>query len=291
MNMEYMKEFVVLAEVGNYLEASEQLFISQSSLTRHIQQLEKDLGIQLFDRTTRKVALNKYGRMFLPYARQIVQLQYEYETAFYNELKNVHSFINIGSIPSMVQYNITDLLIKFKNENSSFTLNVIEAESHELKDMLRQNKCELAFVRETDDSDNEFVRIPYSSDTMVAVFPSDHPLAKLEYVSLGQLKNEKFILLPEHSIMYELCVKECRKAGFEPNIVFTGHRGENLIDMVSKGAGCALLMKRPAVFLSNPNTVLVDIIPSISTRISLFYKKNTELSIAARHFINCVNSM
>jgi DNA-binding transcriptional LysR family regulator len=190
----------------------------------------------------------------------------------------------------MVQYNITDLLIKFKKENTSFALNVIEAESYELKEMLRQNKCELAFVREADDTDNEFVRIPYSIDTMVAVFPSDHSLAKSEYVSLEQLKNEKFILLPEHSIMHELCVRECRKAGFEPNIVFTGNRGENLIDLVSKGGGCALLMKRPAVFLSNPNTVLVDIIPSICTKISLFYKRNTELSIAARHFINCVNT-
>jgi len=227
--------------------------------------------------------------MFLPYARQIVQIQYDYETAFYNELRNVHSSINIGSIPSMVQYNITDLLIKFKNENTSFTLNVIEAESHELKDMLRQNKCELAFVREADDTDNEFVRIPYSIDTMVAIFPIDHPLAKLETVSLEQLKNEKFILLPERSIMYNLCISECHKAGFDPNIVYTGNRGENLIDMVSKGAGCSLLMKRPAVFLSNPNTILVEIVPNICTKISLFYKRNTELSIAARHFINCVN--
>lgn len=291
MDIKYIKDFVVLAEVANYLEASEQLFISQSSLTRHIQQLEKDIGTQLFDRTTRKVALNKYGQMFLPYANKIVQIQYEYETAFYNALKNVHSCINIGSIPSMVQYNITDLLIKFKKENTNFTLNVIEAESHNLKDMLRQNKCELAFVREVNDTDNEFVKIPYSIDTMVAVFPIDHPLARLEYVSMNQLKNEKFILLPEHSIMYELCINECRKAGFDPNIVFTGNRGENLIDMVSKGAGCAMLMKRPAVFLSNPNTILVDIIPSITTKIILLHKKNTELSIAARHFINCLNFM
>lgn len=291
MDIEYIKDFVVLADVSNYLEASEQLFISQSSLTRHIQQLEKDLGVPLFERTTRKVNLNKYGQLFLPYANRIVQIQYEYESAFYNELRNVHNSINIGSIPSMVQYNITDLLIKFKKDNTNFTLNVIEAESHELKEMLRQSKIELAFVRETDDTDNEFIRIPYTADTMVAVFPIDHKLARSESVSLEQLKDEKFILLPEHSIMYDLCVSECRKAGFEPNIVFTGNRGENLIDLVSKGAGCSLLMKRPAVFLSNPNTILVDVVPGIRTKISLFYKRNTELSIAARHFINCVNTM
>lgn len=290
MEIEYIRDFVVLAEVGNFLEASDQLFISQSSLSRHIQQLEKDLGVPLFDRSTRKVALNKYGQMFLPYAVSISQIQYEYTTAFYNELKKAHGEINIGSIPSIMQYNITDILIKFKQENTNFKLNVIEAETHELKDMLRQNKCELAFIRETDDSDDEFVRIPYAIDTMVAVFSINHPLAKSETVNLEQMQNEKFILLPEHSIMYDLCMKECRKAGFEPNVAFTCHRGENLIDMVSKGAGCGLLMKRPAVFLSNANSVLIDIVPNICTKISLFYKKHTELSIAARHFINCVNS-
>lgn len=290
MDLDYIKDFVILAEVGNYLEAADQLFISQSSLTRHIQQLEKDLGATLFDRTTRKVSLNRYGQLFLPYANKMVQIQYEYETAFYNELKNINSNLNIGSIPSMVQYNITDLLIKFKNKNTSFSLNVIEAETHELKEMLRNNKCDVAFIRETDYSDNEFIRIPYSIDSMVAVLPLDHPLSKSDSIALEQLKNEKFILLPEHSLMYDLCVSECKKSGFEPEIVFTGHRGENLIDMVSKGAGCALLMKRPAVFLSNANTVLVDIYPQVCTKISLCYKKNHELSIAARHFINCLTA-
>jgi DNA-binding transcriptional LysR family regulator len=237
------------------------------------------------------VALSELGQLFLPYAKQIVQAQNEFATAFYNEHEKTEKTVTIGSIPSMVQYNITDLLIKFKRENTNFTLNINEAESQELKDMLRQNKIELAFIREADDSDNEFIRIPYTTDSMVAVLPIDHCYARMENITLDKLRDENFILLPEHSIMYDLCVKECRKAGFEPNIVFTGHRGENLIDMVSKGAGCALLMKRPAVFLSNANTALVDIVPSISTRISLYYKKNNELSVAARHFIDCINSM
>lgn len=291
MDIEYIKDFVVLAEIGNYLDASEHLFISQSSLTRHIQQLEKDIGVTLFDRTTRKVILNHYGEMFLPYATQIVQIQREYETAFHNEFRNIRSSIIIGSIPSMVQYNITDILLKFKKEYANFTLKVIEADSLELKDMLRQNKIELAFVRETSDFNDEFTRIPYAIDTMVAVFPSDHPLAGEKSVSLTQLKEERFILLPEHTTMYELCQTECQKAGFTPNVVFTGNRGENLIDMVGKGAGCSLLMKTPATYLSNSKTVLVDIAPAITTRISLYSRKNTELSIAARHFINCLNPL
>ena len=68
MEIEYIKEFVVLAETENYLEAAESLFISQSTLSKHIKIIEKELDVQLFDRTTRKVHLNKYRKMFLKYA-------------------------------------------------------------------------------------------------------------------------------------------------------------------------------------------------------------------------------
>ena len=82
MEIEYIKEFVVLAETENYLEAAESLFISQSTLSKHIKIIEKELDVQLFDRTTRKVHLNKYGKMFLKYAKEISHLQYLYKTAF-----------------------------------------------------------------------------------------------------------------------------------------------------------------------------------------------------------------
>ena len=54
MELSYIREFVVLAETGNYLEAADALFIAQSSLSRHIKSIELDLGSPLFDRTTRK---------------------------------------------------------------------------------------------------------------------------------------------------------------------------------------------------------------------------------------------
>ena len=68
MDVERCKEFVVLAQTRNFLEASNQLFISQSSLSKHIKSLEKELGVTLLDRSTRKVELSSIGRVFLPFA-------------------------------------------------------------------------------------------------------------------------------------------------------------------------------------------------------------------------------
>ncbi|MBP2642487.1 MAG: LysR family transcriptional regulator [Firmicutes bacterium] len=289
MEINYVREFVVLAEKGNFLEAADYLFISQSSLSKHIKAIETELGVPLFNRTTRKVALSEFGQIFLPYAKRIVYIQNEYTTAFFDRIKNTSATLTIGSIPSMAQYNITNILARFKKSHLNSTLNVIQGGSTKLENLLRQNKCELAFIRQVYDIDNEFVKIPYAIDTLAAILPARHPLAECKTVSLEQLKDEEFLLLPKQTRPHNLCLKACEQHGFEPKVVYTDHKLENLIDLVVKEMGVALLMKRLAIYLSNPNIAIVDISPSISTQVSLCYKKNADLSDAAKYFLTCVN--
>ena len=84
MDISYWKEFSVLAETKNYWAAAEKLFVGQSSLSKHIKTMETQLGGELFMRTSRKVELTELGKLMLPYARQIAQLQTQYETAAFN---------------------------------------------------------------------------------------------------------------------------------------------------------------------------------------------------------------
>mgnify|MGYP000853090719 CR=1 FL=1 len=290
MEIDYIREFVVLAETGNFLEAAEKLFISQSSLTRHIQSLEKDLGTSVFDRTTRKVTLNYFGKLFLQYAKEISRIQYEYTTAFYNEMQGVQGKVKVGSIPIMIPYKITDVLSQFQRENSAFSLDVIEADSLDLVKMLRTGQCDFAFIRESDDSDNEFNKLSYAKDTLVALMPQHHFLSDRNSLELSLLSHEPLLLLANDTFMHSLCIAECRNAGFEPRISFTGHRAENIIDLVSKGMGTALLMKRASSSLIKPGVVVVNIEPSIGSAISLAYLKNTTMTEAAKHFLNLVKT-
>lgn len=288
MELNYIREFVVLAETESFLEASESLFISQSSLSKHIKALEKDLDLTLFDRSTRKVRLNEYGRTFLKYAKGIAHLQYQYQTALMNKHEKVYQTIALGSIPVMAPYCITDIIIKFKQENEKFAVNLIEGDSSELKMMLRQDKCELAFIRESKHSDDEFAKIPFTQDTLSVVLPAYHPLAKEKEIHIEQLQDEDFLLLQPNTMLYQICVEACHKAGFTPNIAFTGQRAENIIDLIEKGMGISLLMRKPIAYLSSTNVKIIDIAPIITTDIKLYYKKEKALSLAAKHFIHCV---
>jgi DNA-binding transcriptional LysR family regulator len=290
MEINYIKEFVILAEIGNYLEAADHLYISQSSLSRHIKTLEEEFGSPLFDRTTRKVSLNEFGQTFLPYARKIAQLQYEYSSALMSKLQDISGTVTIGSIPTMSQYGITNLLAQFKRDNPNFSLSIVEADSNSLINMMHHNQCDFAFIRDYGTIPDELAKIPYTIDSIVAVLPKNHPLAANGQATLNQIKNENFLLLGPNTMMYDLCISACKLSGFYPNIVFVGKRAESMISLVEQGLGIALLTKKPAQFFATENVAMIDILPSICTSIDLVYNKENKMNVIARHFLDWIKS-
>jgi LysR family transcriptional regulator, transcription activator of glutamate synthase operon len=290
MDINHLREFVVLAQTGNFMEAADLLYISQSTLSKHIKKIETELGVSLFDRTTRKVGVGKFGLLLLPYAKQIVELQDQYTAILQSSLATEQDSLTVGSIPALAQYNIIDIFVNFKKSRPQSTLNVIQTGSDELKEMLRQKKCELAFIRFADELDADLDKIPFAVDTLVAVLPNTHPLAKLHSIPLQMLADEDFLLIEKQTYLYRLCVAACENSGFEPKVAFTDHKVGILVDLVIKGMGVALLMKQLALYASTPNISIVDISPPVSTQISLCYLKGIELSAAAEHFLFCVGS-
>lgn len=288
MDLQHLREFVTLAEIGSFIEASEIHFISQSTLSRHLQALEADLNIELFKRTTRHVEINEYGEMFLPYAKSIIEKYDKYRKELSIKLKEDCAEVNIGSIPSMIEYNIIDVFTSFQKKHPFIKIKIIEGDSLELKNLLQQGMCDIAFIREKPSPNNEFVTIPYAEDKLVAVLPSFHSLAKCNPIKLEQLSNEIFLLLPKNNITHKLCISKCRKAGFEPRIDFISHSPTNIIDLVGKGMGISLLTEKAFIPIMNvieSNISIVDITPRISTKINVVYVRHKELSIHAGMFL------
>jgi LysR family transcriptional regulator, transcription activator of glutamate synthase operon len=290
MEINYLKEFVVLAQTGNFLEAADILYSSQSALSKHIKSMELELGVSLFDRTTRKVNISKFGQLLLPYAKQIVELQEKYAAILQNSIEAEREILTVGSIHSLAQYNISDIFANFKKSRPQSTINVVQGGSEEMKGMLRQRKCELAFIRFSDDVDEDLVKIPYAVDTMVAVLPVTHPLARQRTIPLRMLANEDILLTAKQTMLYKLGINACEQSGFTPKVAYTDHNLRDICDLVAKGTGVALLMKQLALYVSNPKIVIVDISPSVSTQINLCYLKGVELSDAAKHFLSCAGS-
>lgn len=295
MDIEKCKEFVVLARTRNYLKASEQLFISQSSLSKHIKSLEKELGVTLFTRSTRAVDLSPAGRVFLPYAQKITRVDNEMLAALSDVQDNELHVLDIGSIPVMVPYGITAIMARYEHDNPTERIQLYEGDADELREALRQGKLELAFIREwdgdasQDSGDEEFDTVPYDEDRLVAVLPVDHPLAGRQKVMLGELADEDFLLLPKGSVMHALILDACAIEGFVPRVRYQGRRAENIIDLVGRGMGVSLLMRKPAAYLATSDVVLVDVEPTVTTEIKVYYLRGEEPTPSARRFLGAVS--
>lgn len=299
MEINYFKEFVVLAETRNYWEASERLFLNQSTLSKHIKNLEQELGVELFARTTRKVELTEYGTALLPYAQTIANAQFDYSATLLNLKDQNKNILTIGSIPVIAQYNITSIFIDFRKRYPEYHYRICEDDTKELLQLLLRKKCELVFLRETNITlsqntfeKHEIVRIPYMQDHLIAVLPNDHPLAGRQEITLRELQGEDFCFIKDGSFMYDVCRSACHEAGIIPNIVYDSHRLDNIFDMVTRGKCVALMMNKHGAhpiesdMSENPPFSTVKITPTIMSQISLCYLKKAPLSRAARQFID-----
>jgi len=287
MEISYLKEFVVLAQTGNFMEAAAILYSSQSTLSKHIKSIETELGVPLFDRSTRKVSISKFGQLLLPIARQITELQDKYTAILKSSRETDQEILALGSIYGLAHYKITDVLVNFKKCRPQSTLNVMQASSKDLTEMLRQKKCELAFIRDIVDVEDEFVKIPYVTDTIVAVLPITHPLAKEKTISLRMLADENFLLELPGTMPYRLSMRACEQSGFEPKVIYHDQELENIVELVIKGMGVSLALKQLVLYHSHPKTAIVDITPSVTTQVCLCYLKGVVLTDAAKNFMEC----
>lgn len=284
INLNYLYEYAVLAKFCNFSMASEELNLSQSALSKHIKELEDSLGFQLFIRTTRKVALSESGKLLLPYAKQLCQTNEDIQSAI-KELrpKNLNN-IRILSIPVMAQYNITRVNAIFQKLNPAIHLSVSECEASLIEASLRKGECDAAYIRINSEDHPSFDMIKLFEDNLTVVMHRSHPLSDKAQLEISSLRNDDFLFLGEQSRLNSLCYTLCKNAGFEPNVVYTGNRPENLVDLVVNGMGIAILSRKHAEYYKNSQIACIDITPPVKSDICLVKLKNKPMSSACSSF-------
>lgn len=289
MEIEYLREFTVVAKLGSFSRAAEELCLSQSALSKHILALERELGAPLLVRNSRNVSLSVAGAQILPLAAQIYQLSNKIRVAADHQSLREKTFLRIASIPVMAQYNITGLLAKFQQLHPQVALEVSECEQKELLTLLEKSQCELGFYRKGlgDEENLDFVEI--CRDNLVAVLPVGHPLAQQSSIHLLELREEPLLFLDQQTGFHHIYSALCRGAGFVPNITYTGHRPENIVDLVAQNMGIALLMRRHTDFVANPDVVTVDISPMVESSVCLIRRSDRKLSGPGQEFWDFVS--
>jgi DNA-binding transcriptional LysR family regulator len=293
MDIDYLKDFLLLAEIKNFQVTAEERFLSQPSLTRHIKLLEKAFETNIFDRTTRKIELNEYGWMLLPYAKEIVRLYDEFKNAVSNRQRSADNLLTIGSIPSMMTYNIPDVLEWTNLRYPFLEIHVVEETAAKLIELLKEERCDFAFIRRfknnNDDPDNELDSFTLTNDVMVALVSNLHPLAKESHLPVSKFETVRLIL-PKGPMLYTKLLSAFDQAGFQPHIVFVSSRIEDIIDMARRNLGIAFALKSSLRFFSMDGISIYKLDPDFIMDINLVYLKSRKMTPPRAQFLESVNA-
>jgi LysR family transcriptional regulator, transcription activator of glutamate synthase operon len=282
MEMKQVEYFLAVAELRSFSIAADNLYISQSSLSKQIMALEKELGLELFDRSKRTIALTEAGEAFRKHAHRLND-EYRALISSLKEYKSASS-LSIVAIPVIAQYGITSYVAQFQSAYPSHQLLLEEREALTILPALNSHQFDLAFIRDNYLDAEQYHTLEINNDKFVVALSVKHPLAVRASISLSELANENFIMFDKGTIVHELAVDACHKAGFEPRNFYASLRVESILGLVASQSGIALVMEKVFQYHKHPDVIAIPLAEVVESKIVLAYPKDKKLSTPAKNF-------
>lgn len=242
MEINKLRSFVDLATTLSFSKTAENLYITQSSVSKHIKSLEKEVGHRLFSRTNKQVKLSPYGQIMLPYAKQILFNYEQMRDQLVKFSDRKAKRLQLGTIPTFANYDAFQNATYFMDQHPDFTLTFHEFETSQIYKLLDSKKLDAAFIRTLTKLPSVYEAIKVKEESFQLFVSSDDPLAQKDIVNVSDLKSRNFLSLTEKSMLQKPVVELCKQVGFEPHITFVSSRVSSILEMVKNKQGIAILM-------------------------------------------------
>lgn len=241
MELRHLRYFLALAEQLHFGHAAEQLGIAQPSLSRQIRELEDEVGVVLFERTSRQVRLSDAGRALVEEARRTLEQADRALLAARRGQRGEIGQLRIGFHPSAANGIMPEAIKRFAARYPEVELVLRELSTPEQVEALEDRRIDVAFLRLP--FTHEWLTVePVLTEPLVAVLPDEHPLARRDDVPLEALAQETFIFWPRSigAAQLDEIIGICRAAGFSPRIRFHTTGMPALLGLVATGLAVSL---------------------------------------------------
>ncbi|NJM62436.1 MAG: LysR family transcriptional regulator [Oscillatoriales cyanobacterium RU_3_3] len=241
MELRHLRYFIAVAEELNFTRAAEKLHMAQPPLSQQIQQLESELGFQLFRRSKRTVALTEAGEVFFDEAQKILQQLDRAILLGQQTSRGELGQLTIGFVSSAAHNVVPAIVRAFRSQHPAVKLELRELTTDEQLQRLQDGRIDIGFVRPpVDESINS--EIVFEESLMVAL-PITHPMARRDRVKLRSLSGEPFILFPRSLApgLYDPIVSFCQQAGFSPIAAQEATQMQTIVSLVAAEIGIAIV--------------------------------------------------
>ena len=285
MDLDYLREFRDLVRYGEFTLASEKLFTSQPTLSRHIKALEDELGLPLIVRASQKLELTEYGELVLSYANEVLERTEDL-------LKTCRDISGERekTIKIFFSYPPREFYEPFLLEKTEYTIELLKNDpprtQSEQIDLLARGEVDFLFAMLSEKRSSVFSSQYLRTDRFYALLSKSHPLAGRSEISLRDLRDDSFIMWPRGSFDCDYLERTCVEMGFQPKIILRTGEGSMLAEKVGHGYGVSIAaVSKSGGFHPEQGVIMVPLTDAPPVERRVYYRKGV-LSPACSKFLH-----
>lgn len=297
MNLHALRYFIEVAKTKSFTEASKRLFISQPGISQQIDLLEKQLGITLLHRTTRKVELTEEGKYLFDKTLSSFN-EIEDTVAHIVENSTFPGLINIATVPSAASLYLPNLLKEIHALHPDIEFKIQETTTKNVMNAINNRTSHLGFIRTTDEphllAQADMDHLEFENSPIKAVVSTEHQLASESSIHLEQLRDDFFIQYnaTESTTLFNQIEAACIAAGFKPKVICSGSELLTISNMISQNLAVALMPENMLDLVSNN---LVTSLPinglNMTSSISAIWKDDGYVNLNSKLVIDILKQM
>lgn len=257
LELRQIKYFIEVAKREHVTEAANALHVAQSAVSRQIANLEAELGVDLFVREGRSVRLTPIGKVFLKHMKQAIHVIDDARQVVAEYVDPEKGTIHVGFSASLASYILPTAVYYFREKYPYVNFELNQGSYSELVDDVVKGDINIAILGPIPKEKDKVKSTVLFTEDIVALLPANHPLARRSSISLIELADDPFVLLPEGFVLRDVIVAGCLQRGFQPAISFEGKDLEAVKGFVSAGLGVTLI----------PEVTIVDCLPRATVKV------------------------
>ncbi|MDE5990944.1 MAG: LysR family transcriptional regulator [Clostridia bacterium] len=289
MEIREIKYFLAVAKEESISKAAEALFVTQPNLSRQMQNLEKEIGQQLFIRGSRKITLTQAGQLLRKRAEEIIELYEKTEKEIKAPISDVSGDVYIGGGESYAMQLIAKASRDVQQKYPSVKFHLFSGDSATISERLDKGLIDFGiFIEPFDLSKYNYLRLPLF-DTWGVLMRKDSPLAQKEFVTPEDLW-DKPLIRSRQSLGRNMISDWFCKESEELNIVATGNLLYNMSLLVEEGIGYAVGLDKIINTAGNSNLCFRPLQPKLISHLDIAWKKYQVFSKASEVFLDCLKN-
>ncbi len=290
VNLKLLQAFLLVGETSSFRTAAEMSYRSTSAVSAQIRQLEEQLGVTLFHRTTRNVRLTDEGEQLLACARRALMEVEEGLRKIQESADIRRGRVSLSCSPTLAATRLARVLAAFEKDYPGIEVFVRELSSEALMDSVRRREVDFGIGPVI--ASHEFSFEPLLEDPLYALVPKRFITTTKDTIALATLTNMPLLLLSQSNALREYLDTMLAERNLTMNTRYQFTQAQTLISMASAGLGAAILPRVVLPPVIDPNTYALRIVsPSLSREMALITVRGQSLSPASRRLAELLKQL